>query len=86
MVTVELCIGSSCFVKGSNSLIEMLKELLKEKGWEEKVVLKGAFCMQTCTHGLGVRINGEHIYDLGLHNAREIIERKIQEALEISGS
>ena len=53
MVTVEVCIGSACYVKGSNEVVTILQELIKEKGWEDQVNVKGAFCMQVCTQGLG---------------------------------
>ena len=49
MVTVEVCIGSACYVKGSNEVVTILQELIKEKGWEDQVNVKGAFCMQVCT-------------------------------------
>ena len=45
MVTVEVCIGSACYVKGSNEVVTILQELIKEKGWEDQVNVKGAFCM-----------------------------------------
>ena len=52
MVTIEICIGSSCFVKGSNEVVELLKNYIAEHHLEEKVQLKGAFCMGQCTKGL----------------------------------
>ena len=41
MVTVEVCIGSACYVKGSNEVVTILQELIKEKGWEDQVNVKG---------------------------------------------
>ena len=61
MVTVEVCIGSACYVKGSNEVVTILQELIKEKGWEDQVNVKGAFCMQVCTQGLGLRVNGKQL-------------------------
>ena len=37
MVTIEICIGSSCFVKGSNEVVELLKNYIAEHHLEEKV-------------------------------------------------
>lgn len=81
MVTVELCIGSACYVKGSNQVVTMVQDMIREKGWEDKVKIKGAFCMGMCTQGIGVKINGEAILGLGLHNAKNVIEKRIEEAL-----
>ena len=81
MVTVEVCIGSACYVKGSNEVATILQELIKEKGWEDPVNVKGAFCMQVCTQGLGLRVNGKQLLGVGLHNVREVLEREITAAL-----
>ena len=82
MVIVEVCIGSACFVKGSNQLIELIQELIRERKWEEKVVLKGAFCMQACSKGLGMKVNGTPLYGVGLHNAVELITAEIEQLLK----
>ena len=83
MVNVEICIGSACYVKGSSQVVNDLNELIKEKGWEEKVALKGSFCMKACQNhiGLGIRINGKQIEQVTAQNAREILEREISAAL-----
>ncbi|MCH4207870.1 MAG: NAD(P)H-dependent oxidoreductase subunit E [Solobacterium sp.] len=83
MVTVEVCIGSACYVRGSNHVVSDLKELIKEEHWEEKVALKGSFCMKACQNhiGLGVKINGRQIAGVTMQNAREILKEEISKAL-----
>ena len=81
MVTVEVCIGSACYVKGSNLVVSILQDLIREKGWENQLEVKGAFCMQVCTQGLGLRVNGKQLLGVGLHNVKETLEREIQTAL-----
>lgn len=81
MVTVEVCIGSACYVKGSNQVVSILQDLIREKGWENQVEVKGAFCMQVCTQGLGLRVNGKQLLGVGLHNVKETLEREIQTVL-----
>lgn len=79
MIVIEICVGSSCHVKGSNQLIGILKEMIKYHEWEAHVVLKGVFCMQRCLggHGLGISINQEVIEGVGLHNAKEVLYERI---------
>ena len=79
MITLEICIGSSCCVKGSNQVVKIINNLLEEKNWKDKVEVKGSFCMQACQDklGLGIRVNGERIEGVNLQNAREIIEEKL---------
>ncbi len=83
MVTVEICIGSACYVKESSQLIDTAQQLIEEKGWQNQVELKGCFCIKSCQYhlGLGVRINGQLVENVTLSNGREILEKEIQAAL-----
>lgn len=77
MHTIEICVGSSCFVKGSNQLVELLKKYLEEKNLEDQVQLKGAFCMGQCAKGLGVRVDGKLLEGVTLANAISLIEAEL---------
>ncbi len=81
MHTIEICVGSSCFVKGSNELVEMLKKYLEEKKLEDKVQLKGAFCMGQCAKGLGIRVDGKLLENVTLANALDKIEIELNDVL-----
>lgn len=83
MLNVEICIGSACYVKGSSQVVNDLNSLIKEKGWEDKIAVKGSFCMKACQNhiGLGIRINGKQIEQVTAQNAREILERELTAAL-----
>ena len=83
MVNVEICIGSACYVKGSSQVVNDLNALIKDKGWEDKIAVKGSFCMKACQNhiGLGIRINGRQIEGVTAQNAREILDRELSAAL-----
>ena len=83
MVNVEICIGSACYVKGSSQVVNDLNALIKEKGWEDKIAVKGSFCTKACQNhiGLGIRINGRQIEGVTAQNAREILDRELSAAL-----
>ncbi len=83
MVTVEICIGSACYVKGSSQLIDVVKQLLEEKGWQDQVELKGCFCIKSCQYhlGLGVRVDGRLVENVTLANCRTLVEKELQEVL-----
>ena len=83
MLNVEICIGSACYVKGSSQVVNDLNSLIKENGWEDKIAVKGSFCMKACQNhiGLGIRINGKQIEQVTAQNAREILERELTAAL-----
>lgn len=83
MVNVEICIGSACYVKGARDVVIDLQQLVKDKGWEETVSIKGCFCMKSCENhlGLGVRIDGEALKNVTAQNAITVIEKEIEERL-----
>lgn len=60
MLTVTVCVGSSCFVRGAPKVIEEFQRLIDTLP-PGSVELKGSFCMEKCTHGVTVRI-GDKVF------------------------
>lgn len=57
---VEICIGSSCHVKGGKAVLDMLMKAVKDKGLEDKVSLAGSTCMGMCKEpGVSIKIDGK---------------------------
>lgn len=56
-MTITICIGSSCHLKGSRTIIQKLEELITERQLNEKIELNGSFCMGECSNGVCVKIN-----------------------------
>ena len=61
MLTITVCVGSSCYVRGSESLAETFEDLIRRQGLDAKVELTGAFCMEQCSMGVSVRV-GERVF------------------------
>ena len=57
MVKVTVCIGSSCHIKGSRSVVEQLQYLIAENHLGDKVDLGGTFCMGKCQQGVCVTVD-----------------------------
>lgn len=58
-MTITICIGSSCHLKGSRTIIQKLEELITERQLNEKIELNGSFCMGECSNDVCVKINDE---------------------------
>ena len=56
-MTVTICLGSACHVKGSHFVLEQLKALIKENNLEDKVTLAGTFCTGHCQQGACVFVD-----------------------------
>ena len=56
---VTVCIGSSCHIKGSRSVVEQLQDLIASENLNDKIELGGTFCMGKCQQGVCVTVDGE---------------------------
>lgn len=61
MVNVVICVGSSCYVRGSDQVAETFETLIEKEGLKGQVELMGAFCMEHCSMGVSVRV-GDKVY------------------------
>ncbi len=57
-VTVELCMGSSCFARGNSSALSELETFLEENDLSDRVELQGHLCLGKCNSGPHVMIDG----------------------------
>lgn len=54
---INICIGSSCHVKGSRQVVEKIRNLIDENKLNDKITLAGTFCMGKCRDGVCVSID-----------------------------
>lgn len=74
---IFVCVGSSCHLKGSKAVIDKLTELIKTNSLENKVILKGSFCMGQCSQsGVSVKI-GDEINSVKLEDIEMFFNKKI---------
>jgi NADH:ubiquinone oxidoreductase subunit E len=74
---ITVCVGSACHLRGSNEIIEFLKEELKKYQLENRIILKGCFCMERCTEGVNVKVGQEVFSITSIDAMREIFDTKI---------
>lgn len=70
---IIVCIGSSCHVKGSRSVVDELHALIASNNLEGKVELGGTFCTGNCRNGVNVAID-EKIYSITAETAKEFFD------------
>lgn len=58
-MVITVCIGSSCHLKGSRSIVQVLEQLIASHNVADKVTLSGSFCLGECEKGVCVRRDGE---------------------------
>ncbi len=76
-MTVTICIGSSCHVKGSRLIVEELQRLVAENGLSDDVELKGTFCTGNCVKGVCVSVD-DRLYSLTPDDTKDFFEKEIK--------
>ena len=57
---IQICVGSSCHIKGSAEIVEMLQSAVAEHHLEGEVTLAGSFCIGKCNRvGVTVQVDEE---------------------------
>lgn len=70
-VVISLCMGSACHQFGVYGVLPVLRELLREAGVEDQVVLKGAFCLGPCTKGIVLQAGKKQITGINPETIRK---------------
>lgn len=59
-MTVKICVGSSCHLKGSERVVELFQEAIAKNGLENEISLAGSFCTGKCNRtGVTVTLEDE---------------------------
>lgn len=73
---VTVCIGSSCHIKGSRQVVETLQRLISESELDDKVEIKGAFCLGKCQQGVSVMVDDE-FHSVTTENVEAFFKKEI---------
>ncbi|NMC31007.1 MAG: (2Fe-2S) ferredoxin domain-containing protein [Veillonellaceae bacterium] len=57
MITISVCLGSACHLKGANAVLDAFLALIDRYQAQAKVQMAGNFCQGRCTEGVVVQIN-----------------------------
>ena len=75
--TLYLCMGSACHQRRGYALLPMLEALIRRHGLNDRLLLRGAFCLENCQRGCSLKFDGRIFTDLNEQNLQETFEREI---------
>ena len=83
MVFVQVCVGSSCHLKGSSAIVELLENSIKEHNLEDDVILSGSFCIGKCNRsGVTIQVNDDVHIGITTENFREFFNKNILDVVK----
>ena len=77
MITVTVCVGSSCHIKGAREMLARFNDFLTKEGLGDKVELKGSFCMEHCGEGINWQIDDEIFSSSSVEDGAEMFQQKV---------
>ncbi len=77
-MVVQVCVGSSCHLKGAPEIVALLQQNIEEKGLDEQVALAGSFCIGKCNRvGVTIQVDDEIYTGITKENFKEFFSEHI---------
>ncbi|HOJ94901.1 MAG TPA: NAD(P)H-dependent oxidoreductase subunit E, partial [Fervidobacterium nodosum] len=71
-VSVSVCLGTSCYSKGSYEILENLISLANKEEWAKNLEIKGTFCVENCGMAPNVVVNDKIVEQATIEKIKEV--------------
>ena len=83
MLVVQICVGSSCHLKGSQEIVTLMQKAVEDYNLDGDVVLTGSFCIGKCNReGVTVQVDDEVYTGITPQNFKEFFTNNILNVIE----
>ena len=80
---IQVCVGSSCHLKGSPEIVELLQKAVEENHLEYDVTLVGSFCIGKCNRtGVTVQVDDDIHIGITKDNFKEFFTEHVLNKVE----
>ena len=76
MLTVEICMGTSCHLMGTQDLMDILDALPADQ--RRQIEIKGVTCFKNCGKSPNIRINGELMGNVTPELLLEVLQNNLK--------
>lgn len=75
---IQVCIGSSCHIKGSHDVVELFKQAIEKHNLHDEITLAGSFCIGRCSRiGVTVQVDDEIYTGITKENFNDFFNDKV---------
>ncbi|MBO5333231.1 MAG: (2Fe-2S) ferredoxin domain-containing protein [Clostridia bacterium] len=75
---IQICVGSSCHLKGSPEIVELLQKAIEENHLKDEITLVGSFCIGKCNRvGVTIQIDDDVHTGITKENFKEFFEEHV---------
>ena len=75
-MTLTICIGSSCHLKGSKQVAQTFERLIGEHNLKDQIDFHATFCMGNCQKGISTSLDGV-VYSVTPETAEAFFEKEV---------
>ena len=80
---IQVCVGSSCHLKGSPEIVELLQKAVEDHQLENEVTLAGSFCIGRCNRiGVTLQVDDEIHVGVTKENFKEFFNEHVLTKIE----
>ena len=83
---IQVCVGSSCHLKGSSEIVELLQKAVSDYHLEDEVTLAGSFCIGKCNRiGVTIQIDDDIHTGVTKERFKEFFEENVLKKIKNEG-
>lgn len=71
---IHICLGSSCFSRGNEELLEFIKEYLRNNDLKEETCFRGHLCSGECKCGPNINIDGQEYHNVKIETIEKLLD------------
>ena len=77
-MNIQVCVGSSCHLKGSMDIVGLLKKAIEDNHLERDVTLAGSFCTGRCNrNGVTITVDDDVYPGITKEGFRDFFQEKV---------
>lgn len=82
---IQICVGSSCHLKGSAEIVELFQNAIAEHQLESMITLAGSFCIGKCNRvGVTVQVDDDIHTGITKENFKEFFTQNVLDVINKS--
>ena len=79
---IQICVGSSCHLKGSPDIVQLLEKAVNDNHLEDEITLAGSFCIGKCNRvGVTVQVDDDIHTGITKENFKEFFKENVLDVL-----
>lgn len=84
-MVIQICVGSSCHLKGAPELVELLQKAVADNHLESEITLMGSFCIGRCNReGVTIQVDDDVFVGITKESFKDFFTENVLKKLEVA--